>query len=548
MHDSYCDGWTGNHIDGILDGTAVFSATIASGCDDTLVLDYCSGEELTLIWHKGYFANEATFTVMAGDTPRVNASGSDYQDGDTIFVVHTCPNCIAPEALVVDNITGSTADISWTPMGNAVIWSVTVGGGSAYQTVYVTEPHYTATGLTSYADYSVVVRSICYDGDSSIALCGEFHTAMCDDGAVMQNFDPESTSFYQNIYPLGCSCYCNSMVQMIVDADNLLVGPSLMAMAFNTRNGDGGNMFNNVDVYLSNVSNERLYGSFLLPDENRVFVHVIANANLGYSSGGWHVFYFDTLFTWDGASKLLVTVVRNNGEWESGGQFSAHHHSPGKSCRAMSDTYTFDIHTQPMLEMIREDSIMGDLVFYGCEPGTWCEPPVVTDTVADTHSVTVYYSGNAAVHEVAIMPGEWQPPTAGILTEADTHTFEGLDDGTLYSVGVRDHCADGLPSDWTVVTVSTIEDTTSHPVTAIDDYNPDTDNVTLAPNPTTGKVAVGGLEGVSIVEILDISGRIAARYNTSEPCLTADLHTLPAGTYFVRITCSRFSTTKKLIK
>jgi hypothetical protein len=735
MHDAYFDGWTGNAIECYLDGELILHATLdcQSGehipfssqyaCyEDTATIDYCTGEELALVWRSGYFSNEATFTVTVGNVPRVSGTGSDYQDGDTIYVVHACPNCIVPSNLVVSNITGSTADIAWTPQGNATTWSVTIGGGIATTRVYVDEPHYHATGLTTFADYTVEIRAHCYDGDSSYALVGAFHTGMCDDGTVVVNFDSSMSSAYHNNFPLGPSNYCNSMVQMIVDAELLSEAHNIMAMAYYTRDGRGGDMYNAVDVYMANVDEDLFYDRFLLPDSAHEFVHVIDHANLGYSSGGWHVVYFDTAFVWDGASNLLVTVVRNNGAWESGSQFMGHDCSMGKSCIAQSDTYTFDINSQPLSALFSTAAVMGDLLFYSCEPDSWCEPPAIVSVEPATHSLTVGFSSAADAVEVAVMQGEWVTPAAGIPVTGDTYTFEGLQPYTAYAVGVRAICAEGLASDWTVSTLSTIDANCQPPTgfyvdnltevgnatfhwTVVDgtpnewniaianaegeavqtvnvagtlsqhsvggliageeytariralcdygssewsnsivftagqcppvlnvvlkkvnpttiqvswtnasehnvymiDYGPqghvpgsgtlqtaysyvstiynlqpdstydiyiraecfdhsvlpwsgpytlslvgiggtDADHVALHPNPTAGRVTLEGLDGGSRVEVLDISGRILEVCTTAESRLLLDLGSLPTGTYFVRITCDRFTATKKIVK
>ena len=134
--------------------------------------------------------NEASSWQNASNVFNVDAPGvyyicfrwhNDYSVGtnpaaaiDNIQIAQiTCP---APTALVIDNVTTTSAHFSWTPTGSETSWMVQVGNAAP---VVVTDTFYTATGLNHSSNYVVRVRAICGAGDSSLFLSGNFWTE-CD--------------------------------------------------------------------------------------------------------------------------------------------------------------------------------------------------------------------------------------------------------------------------------------------------------------------------------------------------------------------------------
>lgn len=132
-------------------------------------------------------------TAYSGQIVQFGILGSegtvdDPEDNDVFvdnFRVRAIPSCQEPTGLTVDNITATSADISWTPGGTETAWEVVVqpvgagvptGPGTA-----TTDNPYTATGLTPVTDYEVWVRADCGGTDGLSSWVGPVNfLSACD--------------------------------------------------------------------------------------------------------------------------------------------------------------------------------------------------------------------------------------------------------------------------------------------------------------------------------------------------------------------------------
>lgn len=74
-------------------------------------------------------------------------------------------------------------------------------------------------------------------------------------------------------------------------------------------------------------------------------------------------------------------------------------------------------------------------------------------------------------------------------------------------------------------------------------------NLNVFPNPSNGKYQLNtNIQGHYNVEILDITGQMIARYNTSNPVFEIDITSSPSGIYFLKLTGDKVNSTLKLIK
>lgn len=89
------------------------------------------------------------------------------------------PNCPAPTALGVTNVTNNSADIYWTT-GGASNWLVRYDDGTTTNIVASANDTITLTGLTAGTGYTVFVKDSCAAGDVSVwAGPVSFTTALC---------------------------------------------------------------------------------------------------------------------------------------------------------------------------------------------------------------------------------------------------------------------------------------------------------------------------------------------------------------------------------
>lgn len=77
--------------------------------------------------------------------------------------VRITPSCLKPIDLASANITASSADLSWTARTEETAWEIDYNGTR----MSVNANPFTLTGLTDNTDYTVRVRAICAEGDTS---------------------------------------------------------------------------------------------------------------------------------------------------------------------------------------------------------------------------------------------------------------------------------------------------------------------------------------------------------------------------------------------
>ena len=106
------------------------------------------------------------YIILRGES---KYGSSTYMDN---FRVALAPTCIKPRALTVEGTTSNSISLSWSDAINSgATYSVMAITGD--DTTYVgglTDTAYTLTGLDTNANYSIVVRALCSDSDSSRAV------------------------------------------------------------------------------------------------------------------------------------------------------------------------------------------------------------------------------------------------------------------------------------------------------------------------------------------------------------------------------------------
>ena len=312
----------------------------------------------------------------------------------------------------------------------------------------------TLTGLTPNSDYYAWVRKLCSVGDTSLWSDGvAFTTTLCDGATEATNFDPNGSMTTSTYTPIGYSLYNYSYVQTIIDsADLTSLGGDISAFAFNAGTiTTGSTYFNNMTVYLSNVSENNLSNGFIHPDATHEFVKVIDSASFNFSEDGWHIHNFDTVFTWDGHSNILLSVKRDNGSYSGSQTFVAHAASAIKSRYIYQDSGPYDINT---VNGGSTTTTVGNVRLISCGAGC-AAPSAMTTTGVTYNAATVTWSGSDST-EIGIHQGLWDETGVNFVTVTNhTYTFTGLTPNTQYTVAARTLCEDDMTSNWTFVTFTT---------------------------------------------------------------------------------------------
>ena len=97
--------------------------------------------------------------VYVSFTYEKRSTGVSYQGDLAIDLIqaHTCLNCVAPSGLTASNVTGSSADVSWTAGGTETEWFLIVNGYGTTQTSTTAS----LTGLMANTAYMSSTYGLC---------------------------------------------------------------------------------------------------------------------------------------------------------------------------------------------------------------------------------------------------------------------------------------------------------------------------------------------------------------------------------------------------
>ncbi|CAA6829345.1 MAG: internalin, putative [uncultured Aureispira sp.] len=165
----------------------VFSNNVNDAAQNKLIVEFYDGANWTVIdsiqsnlgstWLE-FTTDLSAFTVTGNTQVRfsvtgVSNGGFTFYNDILIDDVHfrEMPSCPSPNALMVTNITATSADLAWTENGTATSWAVEYGATGfapgAGTTMFVAANPFSATALMSATSYDFYVQAICGAGDSS---------------------------------------------------------------------------------------------------------------------------------------------------------------------------------------------------------------------------------------------------------------------------------------------------------------------------------------------------------------------------------------------
>ena len=375
------------------------------------------------------------------------------------FTLEYTPTCLNPRNVVSTDATSTSITLDWTDLDQPTSWEIRYVQNGVTHSVFTNSHPYTVTGLDALTAYHFEVRAICGVGDTSTwSLEAALSTAMCDNAVVVMNYDSTMTSGTSTYSPIGYSFYNYGYTQVIIDSAFLVdLTGEINALAFEPTVTTAGDKFQNMTVYLANVPEDNLTSGWILPDTtDHIFVKVIDNGDFCYTTTGQKIHGFDTTFTWDGHSNILVSVVRNNGSYTSGATFAAHTHSVAKARYVYRDSPGGYNYLSPEATGTAITTV-GDLYLISCGAGC-AKPSLLPVTDLSYNAATINWNSNATDFEVAVRAAteaEYPAPTS--VTGATSYTVSGLQPATIYRYQVRAICdaTEELISDWVEGTFTT---------------------------------------------------------------------------------------------
>jgi len=168
--DSYGDGWNGNTLEVIADGTTVATLTVASGYSFIRTFHFPNYVTLQFKYNAiGSYQSENTFKVYDFKNDLLYSSPAMTTGGTGIFFTHEvdCGECDMATNLTVAYNTNCTADLTWTASSDAASYNVYRG---AELLANVTTTSYTDNTLNPSQPHIWSVRAVCESGSLTPAV------------------------------------------------------------------------------------------------------------------------------------------------------------------------------------------------------------------------------------------------------------------------------------------------------------------------------------------------------------------------------------------
>ena len=226
--------------------------------------------------------------------------------------------CNVPEDIEVVNVTATTAEVSWIPMGEETEWNVEYGpAGFAHgtgTTISVTgNPEVTLANLLPQTDYEVYVQAVCTEEIVSVwSDMASFRTP-CENSVVVA-LGSETNNTHNGI-PVH-NYYKYSYSQQIYTAEEIGLAGEINAISFEYAYSSPTTSKSDVKIYLANTAKEEFTSSsdWITEDLQLVYQGALN------CTQGWNNFMFSTPFLYLGEN--IVLVVEDNSGAYNGSSYS----------------------------------------------------------------------------------------------------------------------------------------------------------------------------------------------------------------------------------
>ena len=447
--------------------------------------------------------------------------------------------CHPTSAINVGAVTANTATLSWSHT-SATTFEVQYSlDGTSWTSQTVNGTSVTLTGLNSSSSYSVRVRALCSDTDSSLWSSEVSFTTECGEVSLPweENFNGWGSTLSQCWHRLSGS---------------FETGGSTSTYGWSV-NSSYGNIPIDGNALTMNVYYTNCYWvvSPLIDID-------YASATLTFQLAG-EKWSSSTANYFDNDDRFIVAISTDEGiTWTPVYELGTSATADGALTDLTSDfsTHTVDIEgyngqTIRLAFYAGSEASGGDsrlaldniaIVGNGNPVVETCDAPTNLHTlVVDSTFATIQWTPAGS-------ESQWQlivdNNSSNIITTANTtYTLSNLAPGTLHRVSVRALCSATSQSDWSAELTFTTA--ASGGQQGIADATADA--ILLSPNPASNQVTIGGITGTASIAIVDQSGRTVYTATHVHGSHTVDLRTLAKGAYFVRIVGPLATTVRKLI-
>ena len=412
------------------------------------------GQDISTVTPEQAYAHPHTINNLNDDTHyevyvRAVCPTSGYSSWTPAVSFTTDPLCTPPTNVMVDQIMGTSALVSWTAaLVGADSYTVEYSehGLDNWVPATVSVTSYMLSGLTPETSYDVRVFSNCQLGDadtvntSFVSGCLSMTQIGFEDGTSTTSYFPVSNS---NNYTYS---------QQLWLASELNNTPmDIKRIAFEYKYSTGMTAKNNVDIYLGHTTqNSFVTTTSWVPFSNLKKVY---HGNLNCHKG-WNTFVLDSTFHYNGLDNLVLVVDDNSGSSNGSTSYTF-------LCKSQSPNYMTIYYysgnanpQSPPTATSRSYNRNNVRFMSECDYTVTCIAPNAYVSDVTESSITVdWVPGNnetAWQMEYSTNGTTWTPE--GSVTAP--YTLSTLTPNTLYYIRLRSDCG-GVYSGWTTLQAQT---------------------------------------------------------------------------------------------
>lgn len=374
-----------------------------------------------------------------------NASSCGFYIDDV--TIDIAPDCSPVNNLEVNNITGTSAEVSWsvghfgTPTDYTLEYSE--GGQDNWTTINnITGNTYLLGGLNFSTYYDLRVRPNCDNSTTGDWTTITFHTNCLVGGDFTIGTGTDANSYLPSYSYYNYSYSQQLFLASEIGTPKTIESITLDMAAFSTSRS--------YKIYMMHTT-ESTSGNWI----------PATNAQLVYTGSptlhtGLNTFQFSTPFSYNGTDNLLLIVIDETGTWTSGNSWRSHTAPFQASRYNYNDNNPYSTSSTPASGT--STSARNNVIFgAGCDTTTTCVAPHtnvsnVTANSADINWVAGYQETAWEIEYKTASDTVWN--SFGSVT-ASPATLTNLTSNTVYNYRMRSDCGGGEYSYWTGGTFTT---------------------------------------------------------------------------------------------
>lgn len=374
-----------------------------------------------------------------------NASSCGFYIDDV--TIDIAPDCSPVNNLEVNNITGTSAEVSWSAghFGTTTDYTLeySEGGQNNWTTVNnISGNTYLLGGLNFSTYYDLRVRPNCDNSATGDWTTITFHTNCLVGGDFTIGTGTDANSYLPSYSYYNYSYSQQLFLASEIGTPKTIESITLDMAAFSTSRS--------YKIYMMHTT-ESTSGNWI----------PATNAQLVYTGSptlhtGLNTFQFSTPFSYNGTDNLLLIVIDETGTWTSGNSWRSHTAPFQASRYNYNDNNPYSTSSTPASGT--STSARNNVIFgAGCDTTTTCVAPHtnvsnVTANSADINWVAGYQETAWEIEYKTASDTVWN--SFGSVT-ASPATLTNLTSNTVYNYRMRSDCGGGEYSYWTGGTFTT---------------------------------------------------------------------------------------------